>query len=399
MSHKWPTVKVGDVLNLDTNRISVDPTVTYPMVGVLSFGRGLFDREPIVNGNTSYKFFYRLDADHFVMSQLFGWEGALALSSGDYAGKYLSPQFPTFRCNPSKLDRRFLGWVTRRPEFWDQLGKKASGMGDRRRTLTPDALLTTEIPLPPLSEQHRIVDLIEAIAGKLDEARRLRKEAAEEAGVLLASRTNEIFDQLAREFPPQPFSSFDPHVTSGPRNWAKHYEVGGHRFYRAQDIGQSGLVLNESRVYVSPPPGGQGRSATLVAGDLMIVITGATVGRVALFVHGMQPGFVSQHVAICRLPRNQVNSEFVLWGLRGPDGQSQLLGQRYGQGKPGLNLKNVGALSLPFPPIEEQNRVVQYLRAYGRVVEELVVEQESSAAEIRRTLPSVLDKAFRGEFN
>ena len=58
MSHKWPTVKVGGVLTLDTNRISIDPSVTYPMVGVLSFGRGLFDREPIVNGNTSYKYFY-----------------------------------------------------------------------------------------------------------------------------------------------------------------------------------------------------------------------------------------------------------------------------------------------------------------------------------------------------
>lgn len=177
MSNKWPTVKVGDVLTLNTNRVSVDPSATYPMVGVLSFGRGLFDREPIVNGNTSYKFFYRLDSDHFVMSQLFGWEGALALSSEDYAGKYLSPQFPTFRCNSAKLDRKFLGWVTRRPDFWDQLGKKASGMGDRRRTLTPDALLTSEIPLPPLSEQQRIVDLIEAFAGRIDEARGLRGEA------------------------------------------------------------------------------------------------------------------------------------------------------------------------------------------------------------------------------
>ena len=50
-------------------------------------------------------------------------------------------------------------------------------MGDRRRTLTPDALLTSEIPLPPLSEQHRIVDLIEAIAGKVEEATEVEAES------------------------------------------------------------------------------------------------------------------------------------------------------------------------------------------------------------------------------
>ena len=67
-----------------------------------------------------------------------------------------------------------------------------SGMGDRRRTLTPDALLTSEIPLPTLSEQRRIVDRIEAIAGKVEEARRLRREAEQ--------CVREVFDSaLSRE--------------------------------------------------------------------------------------------------------------------------------------------------------------------------------------------------------
>jgi type I restriction enzyme S subunit len=155
MRHKWPMVKLGEVLRLDLDRESVDPRNTYPMVGVLSFGRGLFDREAVVNGKTSYRYFYRLKADHVIMSQLFGWEGALALSDENFAGKFLSPQFPTFLCDDSRLDRSFLGWFMRRSAFWEDLGSRASGMGDRRRTLTPDALFRCAIPLPPLSEQRR----------------------------------------------------------------------------------------------------------------------------------------------------------------------------------------------------------------------------------------------------
>jgi len=49
-------------------------------------------------------------------------------------------------------------------------------------------------------------------------------------------------------------------------------------------------VLNDSRVFVAPPAGGQGRSAMLQRGDLMLVITGATVGRVSIFRDGLEPG-------------------------------------------------------------------------------------------------------------
>lgn len=146
MKTKWRTIRLGEIVRLDLDRVPIDVSMSYPMEGVLSFGRGLFDREPIENGNTSYKYFYRLKADHIVMSQLFGWEGALALSSDRFAGKYVSPQFPTFLCEETKLDRQFLGWLMRRPAFWEDLGSRASGMGDRRRTLNPEAFFPVKYP-------------------------------------------------------------------------------------------------------------------------------------------------------------------------------------------------------------------------------------------------------------
>lgn len=88
---RWPKVKLGEILKLDLHKEPIDVSKAYEMVGVLSFGRGLFNRETIENGNTSYKYFLRLSAEHIVMSQLFGWEGALALCSNDFAGCYVSP--------------------------------------------------------------------------------------------------------------------------------------------------------------------------------------------------------------------------------------------------------------------------------------------------------------------
>src|SRR5215216_5511529 len=117
MTNGWQTVELRQVLKLDLNKVPIDAGTEYPMVGVYSFGRGLFTKEPVSGNNTSYKFFYRLKAEHVVMSQLFGWEGALALSSEHFSGLYVSPQFPTFLCDEEKLDRNFLGWFMRQKSF------------------------------------------------------------------------------------------------------------------------------------------------------------------------------------------------------------------------------------------------------------------------------------------
>ena len=129
----------------------------------------------------------------------------------------------------------------------------------------------------------------------------------------------------------------------------------------------------------------------------MLVITGATVGRCSVFTGENEPGFVNQHVALCRLPKDRIDPFFALWGLRGPSGQGQLLGQRYGQGKPGLNLTNIRSLSIPIPPLAEQRRIVTRLDALQAKMDALKQAQAASAAELDALLPTVLDRAFRGE--
>lgn len=160
-------ILLGEVLQLALNKEVIDSSKVYEMAGVLSFGKGLFKRDKIENGSTSYKYFLRLSAEHIVMSQLFGWEGALALSSPDFEDCYVSPQFPTFLCDESRLNRKFLGWLMRQPSFWADLGSRAKGMGDRRRTLNPEALFACKIPLPPLAEQQAIATHLDAIADKV----------------------------------------------------------------------------------------------------------------------------------------------------------------------------------------------------------------------------------------
>jgi type I restriction enzyme S subunit len=156
-------------------------------------------------------------------------------------------------------------------------------------------------------------------------------------------------------------------------------------------------LSDSNKAFIAQPDSDQGRSARLQPGDLMLVITGAAVGRCALFTGNAEPGYVNQHVAICRLSNPNLDPRFVLWGLRGASGQEQLLGQRYGQGKPGLNLNNIRAIELPIPDLPEQVRIVDHLNRVEARVNALDALREETDLELSALLPAILDRAFRGE--
>ena len=277
-----------------------------------------------------------------------------------------------------------------------QISKFLSWYEDR---LINQQSFTNDYPTLPdyLSDLPRIVERVEALAARIAKAQSLRGEADVETDTLFAAQSFKLFSEIKGKYETKSFGSFLPHVTSGPRYWRDRYSDNGHRFYRAQDIGSHGNILPNSKAYVTPPDSDQGKTALLEHGDLMIVITGATVGRCAVYTDDLEPGYVSQHVSICRLPQDKVLPRYALLWLLSPDGQQQLLGQRYGQGKPGLNLTNIRSIVIPVPPLDEQRRIVAYLDSVQARLASLREVQSAAGEELSALLPSVLDKAFKGE--
>lgn len=191
MKNGWTKVAFGDIFDLDLDSVTVDASASYPMVGVLSYGRGLFGKPPVGGADTSYKTFYRLHSGQLVVSQLFGWEGAIAPVTSEFEGAYVSSQFPTFRPK-ANLDAGFARWLVRNPTVWEQLKGAAKGMGDRRRTLSPEIFFGTATLLPPLAEQQRIVAHLDAIESRLTHAQKLREEQEVELQAALRSAFHKL---------------------------------------------------------------------------------------------------------------------------------------------------------------------------------------------------------------
>ena len=97
--------------------IAVDPGVTYPNVGLLSFGRGLFGKPPIDGARTSATTLYRIRAGQFIDSRLFAFEGAYAVVDEHFDGSFVSSEFPTFELDTTGCTRLSLPRTSVSPVF------------------------------------------------------------------------------------------------------------------------------------------------------------------------------------------------------------------------------------------------------------------------------------------
>lgn len=165
---RWSKVPLGEVLALSNEVEMLMPSKIYRMAGISSYCRGLFYRGDLSGADTKYEFFHRLHRNQIILSQLKGWEGAIALSRLDFEGSYLPPHNACFSTRSKDVDIDYVFKALSRPEIWNALKKNSRGMGARRETVSIRTFLDLAIPLPPLDEQRRIVARLEEVSARTE---------------------------------------------------------------------------------------------------------------------------------------------------------------------------------------------------------------------------------------
>lgn len=222
------------------------------------------------------------------------------------------------------------------------------------KEVSKGALKHFRISLPPLSEQRRIVEILD----QADSLRRKHAEANLKAERLLPSLFIKMFGDPVTN--PKGWDVFElgdlcTKITSGLRDWAKYTGRGDALFVRTQDINDG--EISGDLLAVDPPSGAEAERTRLCCGDVVVTITGMG-GKAAVFRAQNQNVYVSQHVALVR-PRSDLEPEYLAAFANFPAGSVPLLARfQYGQTKPGLGFRELRAARIPLPPIELQGRFV-----------------------------------------
>jgi type I restriction enzyme, S subunit len=154
------------------------------------------------------------------------------------------------------------------------------------------------------------------------------------------------------------------------------YQSKGIPFLRSQNVHNDGLKLED--VALIPKSIHLRMSGThLQEDDLLLNITGASIGRCALLPRSFSEGNVSQHVAIIRLVEPKIR-EFVHLSLISPAYQKLITDVQVGVSREGLSMQRLKLFPMLLPPLGEQHRIV------AKVDELMVLCDELEAAQQKR---------------
>lgn len=291
------------------------------------------------------------------------------------------------------------------PFFIDYVVSNSKGINLPR--VSEETVLNTTFPLPPLSEQQRIVERIEELFAKLDEAKERLQEVADsfavrKAAILHKAFTGELTKQWRREngvsdesWEEKKGEDFFEYVTSGSRGWAKYYSDKGSIFVRMGNLNHGTIELDFSDIqYVELPDQVEGQRSKLQKNDILISIT-ADVGMIGLVREDMD-AYINQHVALAR-PKNDLYAEFLAWYFVSDVGLQQMQNKQRGATKIGLGLQDIRSIILKIPTLPEQHEIVRLIDAL--LARERAAQQaaEQALASIELMKKSILARAFRGE--
>jgi type I restriction enzyme S subunit len=147
---------------------------------------------------------------------------------------------------------------------------------------------------------------------------------------------------------------------STPRGGASVYRNAGRPFVRSQNVVWGALHLADL-AHIDEATHRSMLGSEISAGDVLLNITGASIGRAAVATSQVAGGNVNQHVCEIRLDRSVMDPTFVCACLLSEFGQKQIGMFQAGGNREGLNFQQVGALVVPKPTLVEQLRIAEIL--------------------------------------
>lgn len=398
--HAWRNVplwvmfdRIKDVGHPDEEMLSV-----YRAHGVLKTGsRGDDSRLTAENRNV----YQLVDNGWLVVNRMQAWQGSVGISTlrGIVSGHYIC-----FRPKHNE-DSRFLNWLLRSNVYALEYSRMSRGVRPLQMEIDNDELHGLRIVLPPLYEQRRIADFLDAETARIDALTSIQKQAR---AVLLERRAANIFAAVTGGGAADRMPSKLAWADSLPAGWQSvklgHFaRMGsGHTPSRSHpewwenctipwittgEVSQvrddRREVLTETRECISEI-GMANSAAELHSKGTVVLCRTASAGYSAVMGEDMA---TSQDFVTWTCGQ-LLDPFYLLWCLRSM--RADLLGRlALGSTHKTIYVPDLQMLRIPLPPVAEQQRIVSSIRAANEAVDttvDVIDRQLALLAERRQAL-------------
>ncbi|HUX83285.1 MAG TPA: restriction endonuclease subunit S [Halothiobacillus sp.] len=269
-----------------------------------------------------------------------------------------------------------------------QLGSKQSAIyfsrlanGSTRYGLSSSAIASIKIPLAPFVEQRRIAEVLftldkaiektEALIAKYQQIKAglmhdLFTRGVTADGKLRPPREQapELYQQtpigwIPKDWEVESIDSLVVRVGSGitPTGGNEVYLTEGIIFVRSQNVTHQGLDLSDV-AFIDEETHQRMAASEVLPFDVLLNITGASIGRCCYLPDGLGPTNTNQHVCCIRFARpNETDAKFLSMVLSSPIGQNQIFRLNAGGNREGLNYQQLRAFIVPWPQQDERLKI------------------------------------------
>lgn len=393
MTKGWKNIALEEVLTQYTEYINAPEPKIYPKLSVKLYGKGVVLDAAVDGTALKMKRHQLARSGQVILSEIWGKKGAIGFVPLEGDGALCTSHFFLFDVNENKLEPKWLQAIFSANYLQEQLDAEAKGTTGYA-AVRPKNLLAAKIPLPPLNEQRRIVRRIDELAAKIEESRWLRRQTSDEAKklwtagarTLLATQTSKnacpLRDLVSVKGGGTP-SKDNPFFWQGAIPWVSPKDMKRRKINDAIDH------ISEDATRYSP-------AKLIEPGAVLVVVRGMILAHT--FPSGVLqvPAAINQDMKAL-VPNEALSAEYlcsVLWAL---NDQVLNLVEKSSHDTRKLETSKLINFNIPVPSHKEQQDVVNQLDELQHKSDALKHLQSETAAELDALLPSVLDKAFKGE--
>jgi type I restriction enzyme, S subunit len=396
MTAVWQTVALSDLLEESRDRVPVIPGRVYRIAGVLIAGRGVFWRETIDGADTKYPILYRLCAGQLVYRKLTAWEGPITVVPVEFAGAFVSAEFPTFNVDEERVLADFLRLICQQPSFHDEMRARSTGTAERRNRLAPNELIEIEIELPPLDEQRAIVEICSA-SERVVETTALEANAA--LAALRSAREQLLLCHDGWEELPDSWtlatlddvSDIRSGITKGRRTRG---ELHAAPFIRAANVQNGYLDLTEIKTLDVTED--EARRFALAPGDVLLIEGGNAehLGRGWLWAGELAGAVFQNHVFRARPLRERVLTRYLAHAVAASPAREYCLEcAKKTTNLASINKSQISEMPVPVPPQDVQAQIIETLDAVRRTA--VAANRATRAAE--RVQLALIEELLSGD--
>ena len=310
---------------------------------------------------------------------------------------------------------KYIFWTLRAPASVAQWVSSIGGATFSALNLGP--LARTTILIPPLPEQTAIAEFLDRETGKIDglvaEQRRLMELLKEKRQAVISHAVTKGLNPHAPMKPsgiewlgevPEHwevtrlgFLCFKIGSGKTPSGGGEAYLSEGITFIRSQNVYDDGLRLDDV-VYVSEETDAEQSWSRVLPGDILLNITGASLGRTCLVPSVFDRANVNQHVCILRLT-SAASRTFIAMVLKSSGMKSQFDSAQNGAAREGLNFAQISKLALALPPQSEQDAIVRHLETELAKFDTLTAEAQRAIDILQERRTALISAAVTGQID